>query len=175
MRDPDALADYHRKRNLATSLMNHERCQFYSKWVSENCEDKRLLFQKAQKLLGLKQCTSTPSSGAITAQEFADFFTMKVDNIISKIDSLHPSQTPSHLDHKKASCSTFTEFRKLSDQDIISMVKSATCKTCEADPIPTTLLKSSIHTLAPVLKKLINTSLETGQFTHGNARSFDLS
>ena len=142
--------------------MNHERCQFYSQWVSENCEDKRLLFQKAKKLLGLKQCTSTPFSGAITAQEFADFFTMKVDNIISKIDSLHPSQIPSHLDHKKASCSTITEFRKLSDQDI-SMVKSATCKTCEADPIPTTLLKSSIHTfithqpmvgLEPFLKKL---------------------
>ena len=45
------------------------------------------------------------------------------------------------------------------------MVMSASNKTCEADPIASKLIKSSTHILAPVLKKLINTSLQTGQFS----------
>ena len=89
-RHPDDLADYHRKRNHATSLMNRERRHFYSLWVSENSEDKRLFFQKASKLLGLKRGMPSPSSTVITPQEFADFFTIKIDDIISKIDSQHP-------------------------------------------------------------------------------------
>ena len=42
------------------------------------------------------------------------------------------------------------------------MVKSAPCKTCEADPIPTTLMKTSIEILGPTLRKLINSSITTG-------------
>ena len=44
------------------------------------------------------------------------------------------------------------------------MVMSASNKTCESDSIPSKLIKSSTHILAPVLKKLINTSLQTGHF-----------
>ena len=158
----DDLADYHRKRNQATSLMNRERRHFYSHWVSENSEDKRLFFQKATKLLGLKCGMPTPSSTLNTPHEFADFFTIKMDDIVSKIDSLHPSQPPYNYDINRLTTPSFTDFRELSDQDIVSMVKSAPCKTCEADPIPTTLLKSSIEILGPTLRKLINSSITTG-------------
>ena len=43
-------------------------------------------------------------------------------------------------------------------------MKSASTKTCETDPIPSILVKSSIHILAPFLKKLVNTSLTSGYF-----------
>ena len=43
-------------------------------------------------------------------------------------------------------------------------MKSAPCKTSEADPIPATLLKSSIAILGPTLRKLINSSITTGVF-----------
>ena len=93
-----------------------------------------------------------------------DFFIFKIDNIIFYIDSLHSSLLSSTPDKKNTYSEIFTEFRELSDEDITSLVKSTAIKTCEADPIPSTLLKSSIHILAPVLKELLNTSLATGQF-----------
>ena len=159
----DDLADYHRKRNQATSLMNRERRHFYSHWVSEKSEDKRLFYQKATtKLFGLKCGMPTPSSTLNTPQEFTDFFMIKMNDIVSKIDSLHPSQPPYNYDINRPTTPSFTNFRELSDQDIVSMVKSAPCKTCEADLIPTTLLKSSIEILGPTLRKLINSSITTG-------------
>ena len=71
--------------------MNRERRHFYSQRVSENSEDKRLFFKKATKLLGLKCGMPTPSSTLNTPQEFADLLMIKMNNIVSKIDSLHPS------------------------------------------------------------------------------------
>ena len=103
----------------------------------------------------------TPSSTLNTPQNIADFFKIKND-IVSKIEPLHPSQTPNNYDTNRPTAPSCTNFCELSDQDIFSMVKSAACKTCEADPIPTTLLKSSIEILGPTLWKLINSSITTG-------------
>ena len=86
---PDDLAAFKMERNLATSLMKRERCNYYSDWVSQNSHDQRKLFRKAATLLGLKNQSPLPSHsniGAIT-EEFADFFIMKIDDIRATIDS----------------------------------------------------------------------------------------
>ena len=80
-----------------------------------------------------------------------------------QIESLHPSLPSSNLDHKAPTSPTFTVCCELAHQDIISM-KFATCKTCEADPIPAMLLKSSIRNLAHILRKRINTSKQPVNF-----------
>ena len=66
-----------------------------------------------------------------------------------------------HMDIQEES-TQFTELLETFSKDIVSMVKSAPCKTCEADTIPTTLLKSSIEILGSTLRKLINSSITTG-------------
>ena len=58
----------------------------------------------------------------------------------------------------------FSEFHTLSVSDIELLVRSAPNKTCNSDPIPTHLIKSSVDILAPTLNKIINTSLSTGKF-----------
>ena len=165
-RNPDDLADHHKKRNLATSLMNNERRKFYSDWLYQNSENKALLFSKAKKLLGLNQQPQLPphNDTATLTQELAEFFVLKVANIRSTFDSTTPSSflLPT-TDFDACTSHQLSEFRELSDQDIISLV-STTNKTCELDPVPSSLIKSSIHILTPVLKKLVNTSLTTGHF-----------
>ena len=105
---------------------------------------------------------ANPSSTLNTPQEFADLFMIKMNDIVSKIDSLHPSQSPYNYDINRLTTPSFTNFCELSDQDIVSMVKYAPYKAYEADSIPTTLLKSSIDILGPALTKLINPSITTG-------------
>ena len=86
---PDDLAALKMKRNLVTSLMKRERCNYYSDWVSQNSHDQHKLFRKATTLLGLKNQSPLPSHsniGALT-EEFADFFIMKIDDIRASIDS----------------------------------------------------------------------------------------
>ena len=43
-------------------------------------------------------------------------------------------------------------------------VLASPTKTCEADPIPTELLKKVLPSIIQVLTKLVNESLQTGEF-----------
>ena len=42
------LAVFRRIRNSTTSLMNRQRCEFYSDWINENSQDQRQFFRKAR-------------------------------------------------------------------------------------------------------------------------------
>ena len=165
-RHPDDLSHFHQKRNLTTSLMNHESREYYSEFINQNSHDKRKLFTYAKELLGMHQQDLLPpnSTSGTLSQDFADFFTMKVVNIRPKIDSVHPQSSTPFLDPVESTPYLLTKFSELSDQDINSMIMSTSNKTCEADPIPSKLIKSCTHILAPVLKKPINLSLLTGHF-----------
>ena len=157
---PADLADFKMKRNLATSLMKRERCNYYSDWVSQNSHDQRQLFTKATTLLGLKNQSPLPSHSniGVLTEEFADFFIMKVNSISAIIDSFSSSldtSLPSSTE-TQGSLHSFPQFSELSDKDIKELVGSASNKTCVLDPIPSSLIKPSILILAPLLKKLIN-------------------
>ena len=67
--------------------MNRERRHFYSQRVSENSS----VFQEGHQAAWTQMWKPTPSSTLNTPQEFADLLMMKMNNIVSKIDSLHPS------------------------------------------------------------------------------------
>ena len=50
--------------------------------------------------------------------------------------------------------------RELSGE--VAIINSASAKSCELDPIPTTLLYENLDTLLPTITNIINTSLTTG-------------
>ena len=52
----------------------------------------------------------------------------------------------------------------LSDDEVSVIVKKSPTKTCEADPIPTTLLKDAFPNILPLLREVVNKSLQTGTF-----------
>ena len=55
-------------------------------------------------------------------------------------------------------------FRLLSEDDVSAIVKKSPTKTCEADPIPTTLLKDILPNILSLLREIVNKSLQTGTF-----------
>ena len=56
------------------------------------------------------------------------------------------------------------KFRPLSCDDVSKIVLSSPAKTCDADLIPTELLKSVLPAIIHLLTKLVNQSLQTGEF-----------
>ena len=56
-----------------------------------------------------------------------------------------------------------TEFEMLTEQDVKSLMQDLSLKSCALDPMPSTLL-SRCDVLLPVLTRLINMSLKSGQF-----------
>ena len=56
------------------------------------------------------------------------------------------------------------KFQPLSCDDVSKIILSSPAKTCNADPIPTGLLKSVLLAIIHLLTKLVNQSLQTGEF-----------
>ena len=57
-----------------------------------------------------------------------------------------------------------TDFTPLTDEDVYNLIHRCSGKLCELDPIPGSLLKSTAHTLVPLIGNIINKSLSTGAF-----------
>ena len=55
-------------------------------------------------------------------------------------------------------------FSVLSDHDVAKIMHRSPSKSCEDDPIPTTLLKNTLPSVFPVLTALVNGSMQTGVF-----------
>ena len=51
----------------------------------------------------------------------------------------------------------------MSEDELVNIVKGTSNSYCDLDPIPTSLLKKVISCLAPVLIKIVNTSLQKGE------------
>ena len=58
----------------------------------------------------------------------------------------------------------YGQFRLLLDDDVSAIVKKSPTKSCEADPIPTFLLKDILPNILPLLREIVNKSLQTGNF-----------
>ena len=57
-----------------------------------------------------------------------------------------------------------SEFKSLSDADILALIRKSSKKTCNLDPMPTKLVVESIDRLLLVIAKMINSSLLGGYF-----------
>ena len=56
----------------------------------------------------------------------------------------------------------FTNFRPIMLQETIDLSKSAAPKSCELDPIPTSIILKHVEIIAPIIQEIINLSITTG-------------
>ena len=90
---------------------------------------------------------------AALATRFQRSFTDKVDALCRK-----RSQQPSD-DRANEATARLRVFEPESPSDVKRIVMASAAKSCELDPLPTSLLKTHIDLLCPVLARIINTSL----------------
>ena len=93
------------------------------------------------------------------AEEFADFFLSKIQQIH---DSLEGYETFSPLQHHSAS--KLSSFMSLMESDVATIIRGMASKSCEVDPIPTTLLKDILSSVIKPITTVINISLQHGIF-----------
>ena len=62
------------------------------------------------------------------------------------------------------SCTTLDHFKQLSEDDVRTLVSSASKKHCALDPMPSSLVSDCLDVLLPVITEIINSSLVHGYF-----------
>ena len=92
------------------------------------------------------------------ANQFAEFFVVKIQTIGDKLDNLQL------YDHKDSSPPKLIQFTHLTEEEVRQIVKAMPSKFCDLDAVPTSLLKEALYLLLPTLVKLVNLSLVEGVF-----------
>ena len=147
--------------------MNQARCEYYTSHIQENSSNLRKLFQSTKALLCDAKDISFPSGDPDRlANDFGSFFVQKIERINSSLADLSvQSQPPPYVDeHSACADGRFTSFKSLTQDQVRMLIDKAPKKSCQLDPVPTSIVVQSLDILLPVITKLVNLSFETGQF-----------
>ena len=91
----------------------------------------------------------------------------KIDKIMQDLalSSMNATLNNEFLELTSETANRLTNFKSINDQDILSINNRAPPKSCELDPMPTTLLKIHRNVITPHIKDIVNTSVVSGRFT----------
>ena len=131
--------------------------------IMEHAGDQKQIFQIADQLLHIRQVSPLPDSDSdkSLANQFFDYFTEKIWKIRKGFDIVdnwgfeEPKTTVQHM----------TSFEPATEDEILAIIRKAPSKSCEFDPVPTSLLKKSASEIVPIITKIVNTSLQNGVFS----------
>ena len=129
--------------------------------VEEATTDSRQLFQLVGALLGCKEENPLPeaTSDSILAQEFADNFHDKIDNIRSRFNTTTP-----YKPEEKCDVPLLNRFMPISAIQLENTITRMSSKTCALDIMPKARLKEVLRTILPSLTHIVNKSLDQGEF-----------
>ena len=115
------------------------------------------MFKVCDGLLGRGKEPSLPSG--FTNQELADnfneFFINKITNIRSDLYEWNTGSSDTQAEHHSIP-NALENFQLLSCDEVSKIVLASPAKTCDADPIPTGLLKKVLPAIIQLLTKLVN-------------------
>ena len=79
-------------------------------------------------------------------------------------DNLKANQPQTIIAEDNNNPPSFTQFKELSVEDIIKLIKQSPSKSCELDPLLTTILKEALPSIAQLFSTILNESMQTGVF-----------
>ena len=100
--------------------------------------------------------------------DIGEFFVQKITRIRRERDAtILIEDIRALLAHDQVlpdSCTTLDHFKQHSEDDVRTLVSSASKKHCALDPIPSSLVSDCLEVLLPVITKIIDSSLVHGYF-----------
>ena len=140
--------------------------------LKKNSSNQSKLFRESKRLLNIQaDKTLLPHMDAVKlANDMGDYFVHKITAIRSKLaaSTQAPPSTVQESDSTTALEMTvdpsFSEFVLLTEEDVKNLALACK-KSCDLDPLPSSILSIHLDHLLPVITKMINLSLKTGRFT----------
>lgn len=140
-------------------LIDTAKTRFYSSRIQSSTTCKQL-FSNLNTILGKTFTSPLPST--MTSSDlpwiFADYFSDKIKSIRANFPP--PSNSPSP--HSPFTGNLFNSFQPVTENDVTKIIWKMPPKSCDLDPLPTTLLLEHLDVLIPSITSIINASLLTG-------------
>ena len=154
------LAYKSEKRRYNNMLFESKKINIANK-VSQCKRDTKQLFKLLSNITSSTKDSPLPDgkSSQDLANQFAEYFINKIQRIRNNLNSYDRY----HMD-EMVHAQTLGEFKPLSEDEVSKVIMSMASKSCEIDPVPTSLLKEILPQIIKPIAKIINTSLEQGVF-----------
>ena len=133
-----------------------------SEKVSQCSTDTCKLFSLVNSLTGSTNINPMPDyqgSDEELAEQFSEFLMVKITKIRQGLD-IYPKYDPRYSKGLKYP----QEFNRMSNEEVLLVIKSMVAKTCENDPLPSSLFKDLAPHIIDIIMELVNTSLIEGIF-----------
>ena len=95
-----------------------------------------------------------PGSDEELAEQFLKFFMEKITKIRQGLD-IHLKYDPPY----RQGLNYLHEFDRMSSEEVLLVIKSMASKTCDSDPLPSSLYKDLTPHIIDSITELVNTSL----------------
>ena len=148
---------------VVNKMLKDPKTACYSSIIAENASDPKSLFNTVDKLLHRKVERRYPSATSKTelVNNFINFFDNKIHSIRKELSSELISTTQSNMVEQPIFCAEFTDFKIVSQHEVENIIDAVIKKSCDLDPIPSSILKGCKMTLLPLLHNIINRSLQS--------------
>ncbi|KAK3515008.1 hypothetical protein QTP70_003243 [Hemibagrus guttatus] len=132
------------------------KTSFYKEKLETSAQDPRKLHNIFSSLLNPP---APPSPSTLTAEDFASFYTEKIERICQTFTSL-PTSPTSHNQH--SATPSLTQLSTVAAEEVLQITRSCNPTTCPLDPIPSAMLQTISPDLLPFITTVINGSLTSG-------------
>ncbi|KAK6191023.1 hypothetical protein SNE40_002773 [Patella caerulea] len=156
---------YTQARNSTNNLIRRVKKDYILEQINVNKDNPKVVQNIVNSILKPHNQQMLPdhSQDVDLAEEFSRYFTDKIDNIRTELETDNNSETTC-LSVISPPSQVLSEFSPTSNKEIKQLVAKSSSSTCELDPLPSPLLKLCIDELCPVLTHIVNTSLSSGTF-----------
>jgi len=150
-------------RNEYAHALGKAKTIYIKDEVDKCANDSKKMYKLINDMTGGNKENPMPDdqSDSKLANNFADYFEEKIDKIRKELDTFDKYEPDDTCN------SNLNNFAIMSEEQIKEIINKSKAKNCELDPIATKIIKEYIDILIPFITKIVNLSLQTGNFTDG--------
>ena len=150
---------YVKQRSLVSNMISKAK-KDYLCYKIVNSGNSQELFRLSSQMMGKSGDTMLPSniSPESLPDKFNEFFVYKTEEIRSSFDPDRPIPT----NPVEFSGTAFAEFHFVTEDFVKTIVQEMPQKSCDLDPIPTSVLYDCLDEIIPIVISIMNKSLSSG-------------
>ena len=150
---------YIKQRSLVSNMISKAKKDYFCDKIV-NCGSSRELFRLSSQMVGKFGDTMLPSniSPESLPDKFNEFFVHKIDEIRHSFDPDRAIFT----NPVEFSGTAFAEFQVVTEDFVKIVVQELPKKSCDLDPIPTSVLYDCLDKIIPIVTSIMNKSLSSG-------------
>ena len=160
-KDKDA---YRQQNKVVNRKILTAKTNYYCDKINDTKGDQKSLYKIVNNLMHRKAVLTLPSQGSTldVCNRFSQYFTEKISIIRDKLtldNTINPVSTSPVIDAAPVNIRPLSRFEPITLEETSKMLRKSACKSCDLDPIPTSMLKEYGKDTVPIITIIINASL----------------